>query len=81
MAAHVHERIVSEPDIMQGRPTIKGTRVTVERILDDLGHGAAIEDILADYPHLAREDVLAALRFAADWLRMEEIVFARPDAA
>ena len=76
-----HERIVSDPAIMVGKPTIKGTRITVELILEDLGSGATVEDVLADYPHLSRDDVLAALRFAADWMRLEEIEFGSSRAA
>ena len=76
-----HERIVSDPAVMQGKPTIKGTRITVELILQDLGSGVTIEDLLDDYPHLGRDDVLAALRFAADWMRLEETEFGSSRAA
>ena len=41
-----HERIVSDPDIMMGKPTIKGTRITVELILEELGEGLSVEDVL-----------------------------------
>jgi uncharacterized protein (DUF433 family) len=81
MTALRHERIVSDPAIMGGRPTIRGTRITVERILEELAAGAGIDELLLDYPQLAREDVLAALRFAADWLRLEDIEFGEPAAA
>jgi predicted pyridoxine 5'-phosphate oxidase superfamily flavin-nucleotide-binding protein/uncharacterized protein (DUF433 family) len=81
MAAKRHERIVSDSEIMRGKPTIKGTRITVELILQELGEGASVNDLLADHPNLAREDVLAALRFAADSMRLEDVEFARPDAA
>jgi uncharacterized protein (DUF433 family) len=81
MAAHIHDRIVSDPAIMRGKPTIRGSRITVELILDELGQGASIDDLVRDYPHLTREDVLAALRFAADWLRHDEIEFGPPAAA
>ena len=72
MSHEQHQRIVSNPAIMRGKPTIKGTRITVELVLDEL---------IRDYPQLSREDVLAALRFAADWLRHEEIEFGSPAAA
>jgi uncharacterized protein (DUF433 family) len=81
MSQHIHHRIVSDPAIMRGKPTIKGTRITVELILDELGQGATPDDLIRDYPHLGREDVLAALRFAADWLRHEEIEFGSSAAA
>ena len=76
-----HERIVSDPDIMMGKPTIKGTRITVELILEKLGEGMSIGELLEAYPHLTQEDVRAALRFAADYLRDEDIQFGEPEAA
>jgi uncharacterized protein (DUF433 family) len=50
--ARRHERIVSDPRVMTGKPTIKGTRITVEQILRKLGAGMTCEDIIADHPHL-----------------------------
>lgn len=76
-----HERIVSDPDIMMGKPTIKGTRITVELILEELGQGLSVEEVLAAHPHLAREQVLAALQFAADYLGDEDVAFGSPEAA
>lgn len=55
-----HERIDINPDIMGGKPVIRGTRVPVETILRKLGAGMAADAILADHPRLTREDVLAA---------------------
>lgn len=81
MAAVAHERIVSDPEIMAGKPTIRGTRITVELILEELGDGMSMAEILAAHPHLREEDVRAALRFAADYLRHEEIHFGTPVAA
>jgi uncharacterized protein (DUF433 family) len=60
--------IVSNPKIMVGKPVIKGTRITVELILDELAAGQTIEQILEDYPHLTREGIRAALEFAAKLL-------------
>jgi uncharacterized protein (DUF433 family) len=76
-----HERIVSDPDIMMGKPTIKGTRITVELILEELGEGLSVEELLQAHPHLTREQVLAALRFAADYLGNEDIAFGSSEAA
>jgi uncharacterized protein (DUF433 family) len=76
-----HERIVSDPEVMLGRPCIKGTRIPVELLLEKLGEGASVEELLEAYPHLEREDVLAALRFAADYLADEDIIFAEHEAA
>ena len=76
-----HERIVSDPEIMMGKPTLKGTRITVELILTKLGEGMTVAELLEAYPHLTRDDVLAALSFAADYLRNEDIQFGQPEAA
>ena len=76
-----HERIVSDPEIMMSKPTIKGTRITVELILEELGEGLSVEDVLLAHPHLTKEQVLAALQFAADYLRNEDIAFGSPEAA
>lgn len=59
-----HERIEINPEIMGGKPVIRGTRVPVETILRKLGAGLSAEAILADHPRLTREDVLAAQAFA-----------------
>lgn len=58
------ERIVLNPKVMVGKPVIKGTRLTVEYMLNLLAHGATIDEILAEYQGLAREDVQACLLFA-----------------
>lgn len=55
-----HERIEINPDIMVGKPVIRGTRIPVETVLRKLGAGMTAEAILADHPRLTREDVLAA---------------------
>ncbi len=57
--------IVTNPQRQGGRPTIQGTRITVELVLDQLAAGHSIEDILTDYPHLTREHVLHAIAYAA----------------
>jgi uncharacterized protein (DUF433 family) len=59
-------RIISDPAVMLGKPVIAGTRITVELILELLSGGATVDDILNEYPHLKREDINAALAFAAD---------------
>ena len=70
-----HERIVSDPEIMLGKPVIRGTRITVEHVLRLLGDGLAPTRIVELYPHLTAEDVLAAQRFAADYLSKDEFAF------
>jgi len=71
--ANVEDRIAISPKIMGGKPVIKGTRIPVYFILELIASEWTIDDILREYPHLTREDVLAAVRYAAKVLR-EEIV-------
>jgi uncharacterized protein (DUF433 family) len=59
------ERIVVDPDICNGRPTVRGTRITVHTVLEFLGAGDTAEDLLAEYPGLTREDVQARLQYAS----------------
>ena len=61
--------IQSNPAVMMGKPVIAGTRITVELILEELGAGESIDQLLAAYPHLTREGINAALTFAAEYLR------------
>lgn len=68
------ERITVDPAILVGKPIIKGTRISVELILDRVADGWTMEDILLSYPHIKREDVLAALSFAAEIFREERFV-------
>jgi uncharacterized protein (DUF433 family) len=64
-------RITVDPARMAGVPTIRGTRVTVTAVLGQLAAGRAVDEILADYPYLEREDVLAALAFATESIQRE----------
>lgn len=75
-----HGRIVVNPDLMLGKPVIRGTRITVELILRKLGEGATIADLLDAYPHLTAEDIRAAMTYAADTLAHEDTVLADPKA-
>ena len=59
-------RIVITPDVRFGKPTVRGTRITVDDVLSYLAGGMSEEEILADFPQLAREDIRACLAFAAD---------------
>lgn len=59
------ERIALDPEVMTGKPVIRGTRLTVEYIVNLLAHGATEEDILEEYPRLTREDIRACLLFSA----------------
>ncbi|PNY79841.1 DUF433 domain-containing protein [Deinococcus koreensis] len=60
----LHGRIVTVPDVCSGRPTVRGTRITVRTVLDFLAAGDMVEDVLEGYPNLTREDVLACLAYA-----------------
>lgn len=71
----VTDRIEVNPRVMLGKPVIRGTRIPVELILRKLGEGASEADLLDAYPHLTREDIQAAMRYAADTLAHEEVVF------
>lgn len=66
------ERIASDPDILMGKPVVKGTRISVELILGWLAQGWTHEMVLESYPHITRDDILAALAFAADMMRDEQ---------
>jgi uncharacterized protein (DUF433 family) len=65
--------IISDPKILMGKPVIAGTRISVELILEKLADGETIDDLLADYPHLTREVILTAIRFAAQALRNDAV--------
>ena len=68
------DRIEIDPDVMTGKPVIKGTRITVELVLRKLGEGATEADLLDAYPRLTRDDIRAAITYAADTVAHEEII-------
>ena len=70
------DRITQDPAVMGGKPCIRGMRVTVGMVVGQVGAGHSIDEILADYPYLEREDVLQALRYAAWRSDDREIVIA-----
>lgn len=78
MKHHVIER---RPDVMMGKPVFKGTRIPVELVLRKLGEGATEADILDAYPRLTREHLQAAVLYAADVVKGDEIVYFEPEAA
>ena len=67
------DRITQNPAVMGGKACIRGMRVTVGMIVGQIGAGLTIEQLLADYPYLEREDIMQALRYAA-WLAKEREV-------
>jgi uncharacterized protein (DUF433 family) len=65
--------VESNPNVMMGKPVIKGTRITVESILEKLAYGESREQLLAAHPRLTKEAIDAALAFAAQALRADTI--------
>ena len=65
------EYVVADPEVMMGKPVIRGTRITVELILEKLAAGESVEQILDAHPQLSREAVSAALAFAAESMKTE----------
>lgn len=70
-----HERIKINPEIMDGKPVVRGTRIPVELLLRKLGAGMTAEAIMPDYPRLTHDDIRAAQAFAADYLADEDIMY------
>ncbi len=66
-------RIVSDPKILFGKPVIAGTRISVELILEKLGDGDSVAEILIDYPHITEADIRAVLQFAAQAIRLDTV--------
>jgi uncharacterized protein (DUF433 family) len=64
MPADPLERIEIDPEVMLGKPVIRGTRITVEVILEKIAAGCSIEEIRSEYPRLILDDVLAAVAYA-----------------
>ena len=69
-------RITQEPGMMGGRACIRGMRVTVSMVVGQIGAGHSVDEVLADYPYLEREDILQALRYAAWRAEEREITLA-----
>ena len=65
--------IISDPDVMMGKPVVAGTRITVEFILEELAHGQPIDVLVSSHPTLTHEGVLAALDYAAKVLRLDVV--------
>lgn len=68
------ERIQSKPEVCHGKACIRGTRIMVSVVLDNLAEGLTTLEIVADYPPLTAEDVRAAVAYAATLAREEELV-------
>lgn len=70
-----HQRIEINPQIMGGKPVIRGTRVPVELVLRKLGAGMTVDAIIIDHPRLTPDDIRAAQAFAADYIADEDVVY------
>jgi len=69
-------RITYNPKIFGGKPIIKGTRISVEFVLELLASGMTSEEIIKEYPQLTKKDILAVLDYAAKTIKKEELIFA-----
>jgi uncharacterized protein (DUF433 family) len=70
-----HGKIEINPDVMLGKPVIKGTRITVDLIIRKLGEGATFEDLLDAYPNLNKDDIHSALIYAAEHIANETVIY------
>lgn len=73
MAEDWKNRITVDPSVLAGKPIIKGTRISVELVLELLANGWTVETILENYPQLKREDITAALKYATEILKGERV--------
>lgn len=71
------ERITQRPEVMGGKPCIRGLRVTVGMVVGQIGAGRSIDELLVDYPYLTREDILEAVRYAAWRAEEREVTLAQ----
>ncbi len=67
------DHIVIDPKILVGKPVIRGTRIAVEFVIDLLGRGWTVEQILEEYDHLSREQIQACLAYASEMLKAEQV--------
>ncbi len=68
------DKIISNPEIMLGKPIVRGTRITVEVILKCLSEDMSIDEILAAYPSLTKDDIMASLSYTTSVISQEELI-------
>ena len=68
-----NDRIIIDPDILAGKPILRGTRISVELLLELLANNWTYEEIFESYPQIGRGDILAALQYATDLLKEEHV--------
>jgi len=73
MEMELSKRITINPEVMVGKPTIRGMRITVEQILNSLASNISVKDLMEDYPELELEDIKAALLYAAKLVEEEKV--------
>ncbi len=73
MEAELLKRITVNPEVMLGKPTIRGMRITVEQILNSLAANISVKDLTEDYPELQPDDIRAALLYAAKLVEEEKV--------
>ena len=70
----IEDRITIDPNMLNGKPAIRGKRIAVQTILDFLSNGDQVDEILEEYPSLEREDVYACLKFASDLMQNAYVI-------
>ena len=70
------DRIETDPNVMLGKPVIRGTRITVELLVRECAAGLTFDEIIENYPHITEADIRAALAYAADYLSHEGLIAA-----
>ena len=80
MQKEIFKRIVCDPDILSGKPVIKGTRISVEFLMELLANNWTHEEIMENYPQIKKEDILAALEYSLSLLK-EERIYIIPEKA
>ena len=71
---NINNHISADPNIMLGKPVIKGTRITVELILQKMADGYSINELIEMYPHLKSDDIYAVIAYAAKVISSEEVI-------
>ena len=75
MTTKWQDYIEEQKEVMLGKPVFKGTRLTVEHVLRELGAGMSPDDLLFNYPKLKAEHILAAIQYAADVVAMDQVIY------